>query len=251
MSGRVNYKDEWVVDSGATDHATYRSDIIVNKRKNPYELPVVIPNGDAIPVEGKGDHILPSGATIKGVLYVPKFNCNLLSVSRLAKSLQCAVTFFPDFCVMQGLRSRTLIGAGECRGGLYRMGIFGNERKAMMVTVERWHKRLGHASEGKLTKVDFLKNASFNLKEKVCDSCAKAKHTRSPFPISQTKTKECFELLHCDIWGKYRTPSFSGTNYFLTIVDDFSRSVWVFLIKQKSDASGCLIFFSQDDRKPI
>ncbi|KAF5802555.1 hypothetical protein HanXRQr2_Chr06g0260841 [Helianthus annuus] len=55
---------------------------------------------------------------------------------------------------MQGLRSRNLIGAGKCKGGLYRMGMFGKERKAMTVTVERWHKRLGHTSQEKLAKFD-------------------------------------------------------------------------------------------------
>uniref|UniRef100_A0A251TBB6 Putative ribonuclease H-like domain, Reverse transcriptase, RNA-dependent DNA polymerase n=1 Tax=Helianthus annuus TaxID=4232 RepID=A0A251TBB6_HELAN len=66
--------------------------------------------------------------------------------------LQCSVTFFPDFCVIQGLRSRNLIGAGKCKGGLYRMGMFQEGRKAMAVTVERWHKRLGHTSQEKLAK---------------------------------------------------------------------------------------------------
>lgn len=49
----------------------------------------------------------------------------------------------------------------------------------------------------------------------------KAKHTRLPFSNSDIKTNDCFELLHCDIWGEYRTPSFTRASYFLTIVDDF------------------------------
>lgn len=38
-------------------------------------------------------------------------------------------------------------------------------------------------------------------------------------------------------------PSLTHANCFLTIVDDFSRSVWVFLLRHKSDASDCLIGF--------
>lgn len=234
--------DEWVVDSGATDHITHRIDILENRTKNNYERPVIIPNGDTVPVEGRGDYTLPGGDKIEAVLYIPKFKCNLLSVSRLSKDLQCAVTFFPDFCVMQGLRSKSLIGAGECRKGLYRMSIFG-KRKAMATTVDTWHKRLGHASKSKLAQLDFLKKISFKNKDNICDSCEKAKNTRQPFPTSSIKTNGSFELLHCDIWGRYRTPSFTSANYFLTIVDDFSRAVWVFLIKHKSDASRCLIDF--------
>ncbi|GJV08471.1 uncharacterized mitochondrial protein-like protein [Tanacetum coccineum] len=72
-------------------------------------------------VKGKGDHILPGGTKVNGVLYVPDFKCNLLSVSRLSRDLQCCISFFPDFCVMQGLQRKNLIGAGRYEGGLYRM----------------------------------------------------------------------------------------------------------------------------------
>lgn len=136
MVGKLNQDGDWVVASRATEHITYRTDLLENKRKVSCEAPVIIPNGEAVPVLGRGDYTLPGGVKIKGVLHVPTFNCNLLSVSRLTKNLQCAVTFFPDFCVMQGLRSRNLIGAGKYTRGLYRMGMFGSERKAMMTTVD-------------------------------------------------------------------------------------------------------------------
>nr|GEW00217.1 retrovirus-related Pol polyprotein from transposon TNT 1-94 [Tanacetum cinerariifolium] len=41
----------------------------------------------------------------------------------------------------------------------------------------------------------------------------------------------------------YRVPSYTRANYFLTIVDDFSKAVWVFLIKYKSEASKHLMGF--------
>ncbi|KAJ0568794.1 putative RNA-directed DNA polymerase [Helianthus annuus] len=139
------------------------------------------------------------------------------------------------------LSSRKLIGTGRCENGLYRMRI-GGERMAMAVGSNLWHKRLGHASHSKLSCFDFI---SLKTNDETCDSCARAKFTRLPFITSFIKSKECFELLHCDIWGRYRTPSLTGANYFLTIVDDFSRSVWVYLLKRKSDASNCLISFQK------
>ncbi|KAJ0490449.1 putative RNA-directed DNA polymerase [Helianthus annuus] len=140
------------------------------------------------------------------------------------------------------LCSRTLIGVGECKGVLYKMGMTGSKRHAMMTSLGTWHKRLGHPSNSKLSHVNFLKNVSLNSKD-FCDSCVKAKFSRLPFPISFTKASAPFELLHCDVWGKYRTPSFTRASYFLTIVDDFSRAVWVFLLKHKHEASICLIYF--------
>ena len=46
-----------------------------------------------------------------------------------------------------------------------------------------------------------------------------------------------FDLIHCDIWGAYYVKSFCGASYFLTILDDASRCVWVYLMREKSEAS--------------
>ncbi|KAM0021620.1 putative RNA-directed DNA polymerase [Helianthus debilis subsp. tardiflorus] len=242
VAGNISKGGKWFFDSGATEHFTYIKSWLENLIKRTHDPPVTIPNGESIPVEGRGEYTLPNGMTIKNVLYVPNFKYNLLSVSKLSKDLKCAVTFFPNFCVMQSLSSRELIGAGECSNGLYEMEIIKNERQAMMVNGSTWHKRLGHVSISKLSHLDFAKDLSLNSKH-FCDSCNKAKFTRLPFAISTSKTNACFELVHCDVWGKYRTPSFTQARYFLTIVDDFSRNVWVFLLKHKHEAGNCLIEF--------
>uniref|UniRef100_A0A251UYU1 Putative GAG-pre-integrase domain, Gag-polypeptide of LTR copia-type n=1 Tax=Helianthus annuus TaxID=4232 RepID=A0A251UYU1_HELAN len=193
IPGKNDNEDDWVVDSGSTERITYNNHILQNRTQRPFETPVVIPSGDAIPVEGRGEYTLPGGTKIKDVLYIPKFTCNLLSVNRLSNDLQSAITFFPDFCVMQKLHTRSLIGAGKCKRGLYRMGLFEDGRRALMTSGDTWHKRLGHASNEKLTHIDFLSKVPFN---KLCDSCSKAKHARLPFSNSNIKTSGCFELLH-------------------------------------------------------
>ncbi|KAF5769630.1 putative RNA-directed DNA polymerase [Helianthus annuus] len=234
MAGMVNINnDDWIVDSGSTDHIVHKDGMLENASKARSETPVVIPNGESISGEATGDSTLMGGTKIGGVLYIPKFNCNLLSVSRLSRELNCVVSFYPDFCVMQGLHSKKLIGAGKCVHGLYRMGVLRDDRRVMTLKTdaEVWHSRLGHASTSKLSHIESLKNVSFGFKYHVCHACMKAKHTRSIFPKSFIKSNECFELIHCDIWGKYRKPSTGLANFFLTIVDDYSRGVWVYLIK--------------------
>ena len=64
-----------------------------------------------------------------------------------------------------------------------------------------------------------------------------------PFPSSSMKTSASFELLHLDVWGPYTTPTFDGNKYFLTIVDDFTRMTWLFLLKFKSDVCVSLQYF--------
>jgi len=67
--------------------------------------------------------------------------------------------------------------------------------------------------------------------------CLRAKQTRKPFCLSENKVTNCFDLIHYDIWGVYHVKSFSGAKYFVTIVDDASRGVWVYLMNEKSEAS--------------
>ncbi|XP_022883903.1 uncharacterized protein LOC111400748 [Olea europaea var. sylvestris] len=46
-----------------------------------------------------------------------------------------------------------------------------------------------------------------------------------------------FDLVHYDIWGPYQIPSYTRHGFFVTIVDDCSKFTWLFLLKQKSDAT--------------
>ena len=73
-----------------------------------------------------------------------------------------------------------------------------------------------------------------------CEICLRAKQTRNPFPISQSNAKEVFNLIHCDIWGPYRTASTCDAHYFLSIVDDASRATWVCSMQDRTEASKLL-----------
>ncbi|CAM8914770.1 unnamed protein product [Rhodiola kirilowii] len=52
-----------------------------------------------------------------------------------------------------------------------------------------------------------------------------------------------FKLIHSDILGPFATPSVTGAKYFLTVVDDYSRSTWTFMMQTKADAADHLINF--------
>ena len=60
------------------------------------------------------------------------------------------------------------------------------------------------------------------------------------FNESINKTSKCFELIHVDVWGPYRVPASCGATYFLTVVDDFSRALWTYLLLAKSEVKKVL-----------
>jgi len=69
---------------------------------------------------------------------------------------------------------------------------------------------------------------------KVCEICEKSKQTRDKFFLSDHQTLNIFDLIHCDWWGPYKTPSSCGASYFLTIVDGFLTDSLDLFVKGKT-----------------
>lgn len=70
-----------------------------------------------------------------------------------------------------------------------------------------------------------------------------ARQHKLPFPLSSSSSSHAFELIHIDTWGPYKISTHDGFRYFLTIVDDYSRGTWTYLLSTKSNAFTVLQFF--------
>ena len=70
-----------------------------------------------------------------------------------------------------------------------------------------------------------------------------AKFKRLPFPNSNHISEHAFDLIHCDVWGPFANATHDGFKYFLTIVDDATRSTWVYLMNSKTKTRPLLISF--------
>lgn len=78
-----------------------------------------IPNDKTIPVNALREITLEKKLLLEHVLGVPKFCFNLLSISKLACDMNCTLTFWPNYFVIQDSTLRKLIGADRERDGLY------------------------------------------------------------------------------------------------------------------------------------
>ena len=104
-----------------------------------------------------------------------------------------------------------------------------------------WYLRLGHVSDDKLPyRVSDVSSFHSN---KECVVCPIAKFKRFPFPNSNHISEHAFDLIHCDVWGPFAKATYDGFRYFLTIVDDATRSTWVYLMKSKIETRPLLISF--------
>ena len=69
-----------------------------------------------------------------------------------------------------------------------------------------------------------------------CESCILGKQKRVSFSNASRELKaEKLELVHTDVWGPAPVPSLGGSRYYVTFIDDSTRKVWVYFLKNKSD----------------
>ena len=69
-----------------------------------------------------------------------------------------------------------------------------------------------------------------------CESCQFEKHHRLSYnPRVNKRASAHFELVHSDVWGLCPVVSPTGFQYFVTFVDDYSRTTWLYLMKNRSE----------------
>ncbi|KAJ0547538.1 putative RNA-directed DNA polymerase [Helianthus annuus] len=237
-SSMFEFEYNWIVDSGANQHMVKSDKGMFDwVDVSDYNLKVSHPNGTDVKVCKIGKIKLVNNVILEDVFYVPGYSVNLLSVFRLAKDNKIGVLFNENNCLLQDLRSKKVLVTGSQDNGLYFVGKHGNSLNVCLNSVFKsnlWHSRLGHPSDQVLAVLKGCLDIK-TLDHGPCEICHKAKQVRVPFPLSDHKTKEIGDLVHLDVWGPYRVSSNEGFKYFLTVVDDYSRTVWCYLLKNKME----------------
>ena len=92
---------------------------------------------------------------------------------------------------------------------------------------------LGESGMAELHKRGLLKGIKC-CKLEFCKFCVLGKQSRVKFKTARHKIEKILDDVHSDVWGPTRELSLGGSQYFVTFIDDFSRKVYVYFIKQKS-----------------
>ena len=234
-SGKTSV-ESWIIDSGATNHMTGTCDFLADIGDMAPVL-IKLPDGRFTTSTKQGRVRLGPALSLEQVFFVDGLQCHLISVSQLTQNKGCVAQVTDRLCILQDRISRMLIGVGEQENGLYffrRMEMAAAMQRSSSLSPDVWHTRLGHPSSKVLKLFQFSDFSTFDSKK--CEICIRAKQTRDIFPLSINKTIFAFELIHCDLWGPYRTTAICGSRYFLTILDDYSRAVWIYLLSSKTEA---------------
>ncbi|XP_013607528.1 PREDICTED: uncharacterized protein LOC106314139 [Brassica oleracea var. oleracea] len=109
---------EVILDTGASHHMT--GDLsLLTETVNIVNCSVSFADGSQVFASKSGSLRLSDKITLLHVMFVPNLNCTLLSVAKLLKQTGCLAVFTDTLCVLQDRFTRTLIGAGEERDGVY------------------------------------------------------------------------------------------------------------------------------------
>lgn len=112
---------------------------------------------------------------------------------------------------------------------------------SVCVSASLWHHRLSYASLPIINKVVFLfvKNNSFSI----CSHCQLAKSHSLPFKFIHVSISKPLELIYSDVQGPASLSSTSGAHYYISILYDATKFLWLFPLKLKSDAHQTFILF--------
>ncbi|KAJ0621560.1 putative RNA-directed DNA polymerase [Helianthus annuus] len=104
-----------------------------------------------------------------------------------------------------------------------------------------WHARLGHVnfkSLEELTKKNLVEGVPhIKHQTELCEGCLISKQTRKPFPKETTwRASKPLELVHADLCGPITPQTIGGNRFFMLIVDDYCRFMWVYFLKTKDEA---------------
>lgn len=236
-----NKHDFWIVDSGASDHMSNDASVLNEFHYFDKHSYVSVANGKKVPILGKGKLTLFSNHKKSVIMYVPSFPFKLLSVGKLTHLLDCLAIFSNCSVIFQDRVSKRKIGEGFFLNGLYYISTSSSFSKSLLaetntsILQQLWHLRLAHPSSHVMS---FL-FPNFCKTTHVCETCHKSKSTRLPFPISNSRATRAFEIVHSDVWGPARLESFDGYKFYVTFIDDFSRTTFVYLLKFKHEVPIC------------
>jgi len=70
------------------------------------------------------------------------------------------------------------------------------------------------------------------IQKKVCDNCLISKQTKKTFSYYTRSNANDILHVYSDVYGPFGVSSLGGNRYFVLFVDDFSRKIWSYLLKE-------------------
>ncbi|KAL6647280.1 hypothetical protein ACP70R_014717 [Stipagrostis hirtigluma subsp. patula] len=109
----------------------------------------------------------------------------------------------------------------------------------------RWHERFSHvnvAALHKMAREELVRGLpELGKTELLCEPCLAGKQRQTSFPTkAEYRAERLLEMVHGDLCGPITPETPSGNKYFLLLMDDLSRYMWVAAIPLKDRAAAAI-----------
>ncbi|KAL6315929.1 hypothetical protein AAG906_013763 [Vitis piasezkii] len=188
----------WILDSGASDHLSGNKDLFSSITTTSALPTVTLANGSQTVAKGIGLTLPLPSLPLTSVLYTPECPFNLISISKITRTLNCSITFSDKFLTLR-----------DGSQGLYHLT--SDSSPAVCISTDApllIHNRLGHPSLSKFRRwslpIYFVYVSSWDSSS---SSCA---HTPQQNGVAERKNRHLVEttrtiLLHSNVpfrfWG--------------------------------------------------
>ncbi|MBW0579608.1 hypothetical protein O181_119323, partial [Austropuccinia psidii MF-1] len=223
-------RNQVIFDCGATHHMFNSPNFFPNSFKN---IRSEVATGDSqsnLLALGIGNAELKcKGKVLKleNCLFVPKPNCNLISMLELFKDQLTIQRTDSVFCLSS--KGRILLKGEICDRLMY---ITYNSPRTLLTLVNPnlWHCRLGHPGPS------VLKNLGLPNPNHSCLTCETNKSCQLPFLDHFEPVNYPLDIIHIDVVGPITPESISGSHFLLTIVDQATSYKIIRFLAKKSDS---------------
>jgi histone deacetylase 1/2 len=241
----------WYVDTGATDHITHDLERLNFKERYGGGDQIHVANGAGLSISHVGHSSIAGFRRplyLNHILYAPKIHKHLVSVRKLASDNDAFVEFHPNSFCVKDRATKNILLTGGCKNGLYVLP--SNKHHALLtgkISQEHWHRRLGHPANPVTLRILQENNVAVDTRVlpcSICNACQQGKAHQLPFVSSSHVSTAPLQLIHTDVWGP-ALPSANNSKYYVSFIDDFSRYVWVYFLRNKSEVEPVFLQFQK------
>ena len=234
----------WYLDSGATNHMTGNRDAFAELDEK-VSGKVRFGDGSVVTICGRGTVLFTIGGgahrAFTDVFFIPALKSSVVSIGQLDENWY-EVKIRRGILTIRDPNDRLIAKVPRLPNRLYKL-------TAQHDSISwRWHARLGHLhfdAMQKMARGGLVRGLlSIEPVEQLCEACLTGKQRRTPFPQkSKFRASDPLELVHGDLCGPIAPATPGGCRYFLLLVDDHSRYMWISLLATKDEAAKAIMQF--------
>uniref|UniRef100_A0ACD5YKV7 Uncharacterized protein n=3 Tax=Avena sativa TaxID=4498 RepID=A0ACD5YKV7_AVESA len=239
--------DRWYLDTGARNHMTRRRDMLSHVDET-VRGSVKFGDGSVVQICGRGSMVFSCKTgehrALSDVYYIPQLRTSIVILGQLDENGCKSMIEDGELCLYD--RQRILLTrVRRTSNRLYAVTLNLAAPVCLMAgKVDEqwwWHTRYMHlhfralhdlGAKGMVRGMPVIKHT-----DQFCQGCTIGKMHRTPFPCASAyRVEHVLDLVHGDLCGPITLATMSGNKYFLLIVDDSSRYMWVEVFRSKDEA---------------